>query len=80
MLVTASLATMLVATSGDVIHSVLMPELTVRGDVLSGHLLLISLSHPLAGLHSFQCSELCGILHGFMANAVSMKPLCLQLY
>lgn len=53
-------------TSGDVIHSWAMPVAGVKTDAVPGRLneLWIELDEP--GMYYGQCSELCGVLHGFM--------------
>lgn len=53
-------------TSEDVIHSWAMPPAGVKTDAVPGRLneLWIELDEP--GMYYGQCSELCGVLHGFM--------------
>ncbi len=53
-------------TSTDVIHSWAMPVAGVKTDAIPGRLneLWIELDEP--GMYYGQCSELCGVLHGFM--------------
>jgi len=53
-------------TSSDVLHAWAVPELGIKIDAIPGRL-----SHSLTlvrrpGLFYGQCSELCGIAHGFM--------------
>ena len=58
--------TRLVMTSEDVIHSWAMPVAGVKTDAVPGRLneLWLELDEP--GMYYGQCSELCGVLHGFM--------------
>jgi len=56
----------LLVTSNDVIHSFAIPSLALKLDAIPGRLnstgLLITRPSTFYG----QCSELCGVLHGFM--------------
>jgi cytochrome c oxidase subunit 2 len=56
----------LLVTSNDVIHSFAIPSLALKLDAIPGRLnstgILITRSSTFYG----QCSELCGVLHGFM--------------
>ena len=56
----------LLTTSGDVIHSLALPSLGIKGDGipgrLNGHSILINRS----GTYFGQCSELCGVNHAFI--------------
>jgi cytochrome c oxidase subunit 2 len=56
----------LIITSADVIHSVGIPSLGIKMDALPGRLnqTFILINRP--GVYYGKCSELCGILHGFM--------------
>ena len=53
-------------TSQDVIHSWAMPVAGIKTDAVPGRLneLWLELDEP--GMYYGQCSELCGVLHGFM--------------
>jgi cytochrome c oxidase subunit 2 len=53
-------------TSGDVLHSFAIPSLGVKTDACPGRLNQISLFIKRSGIHFGQCSELCGVHHGFM--------------
>ena len=53
-------------TASDVLHSWAMPSLGVKIDAVPGRLneIWIHINEP--GVYYGQCSELCGVLHGFM--------------
>jgi len=53
-------------TSDDVLHSWAVPSFAVKTDVCPGRLSEISLNIHRLGAYSGQCSEICGINHGFM--------------
>jgi cytochrome c oxidase subunit 2 len=53
-------------TSGDVLHSWAVPSLGVKIDACPGRLNQVSLFIKREGTFYGQCSELCGINHGFM--------------
>jgi len=56
----------LVITSTDVIHSWAVPSIGVKVDAVPGRLNHISLFLERRGIFYGQCSELCGVNHGFM--------------
>lgn len=56
----------LIATSGDVIHSLACPSLAIKCDAYPGRLNQISLFVNREGTFYGQCSEICGILHSSM--------------
>jgi cytochrome c oxidase subunit II len=60
-------------TADDVIHSWAVPQFGVKVDAVPGRLnqLWISVERP--GVYYGQCSELCGINHGFMPITVEAK-------
>jgi len=63
-------------TSGDVLHSWAVPSLGTKTDAIPGRLnqALLLLTRP--GTFFGQCSELCGVQHGFMpicVESVSLK-------
>jgi len=63
-------------TSGDVLHSWAIPSLGVKTDACPGRLNQVSLFIKRDGVFFGQCSELCGINHGFMpivVEAVSIE-------
>jgi cytochrome c oxidase subunit 2 len=53
-------------TSGDVLHSFAIPSLGVKTDACPGRLNQVSLFIKREGVYYGQCSELCGVNHGFM--------------
>lgn len=57
-------------TSGDVIHSWAVPSLGVKTDAVPGRLQETWMEIEKEGVYYGQCSELCGIDHGFMPIAV----------
>lgn len=61
-------------TSADVIHSWAMPSMAVKTDAVPGRLneTWIQIERP--GMYYGQCSELCGVLHGFMPIAIKALP------
>ena len=61
----------LLITGRDVIHNWAIPSLGVKCDGLPGRLNQISLFIKREGLFYGQCSELCGVNHGFM-------PICVE--
>jgi cytochrome c oxidase subunit 2 len=63
-------------TSADVLHSWAVPALGVKMDAVPGRLNQVSLFIKRHGVYYGQCSELCGVNHGFMpicVHAVNMK-------
>jgi len=69
----------LVITGGDVIHSWAVPSLGVKVDAIPGRLNQVNLNIKYSGLFFGQCSELCGVNHGFMPIAVNaINPLVFQ--
>nr|QUQ05883.1 cytochrome c oxidase subunit 2 [Neoconidiobolus thromboides] len=55
-----------IVTSTDVIHSLAVPSLGVKIDAIPGRLNQSSFLIKREGVYYGQCSELCGIYHGFM--------------
>jgi cytochrome c oxidase subunit 2 len=55
-----------IVTSADVIHSFGVPSLGMKVDAIPGRLNETSFSINRPGVYYGQCSELCGVLHGFM--------------
>lgn len=53
-------------TGGDVIHSWAMPNFGVKMDAVPGHLNETWFEAKEVGVYYGQCSELCGVNHGFM--------------
>jgi cytochrome c oxidase subunit 2 len=57
-------------SSADVLHSWAVPSLGVKCDAIPGRLNQISLFIQREGVFYGQCSELCGVQHGFMPIVV----------
>lgn len=57
-------------TGGDVIHSWAMPNFGVKLDAVPGHLNETWFQADVEGTYYGQCSELCGVRHGFMPITV----------
>nr|WBU10892.1 cytochrome c oxidase subunit 2 [Malassezia sp.] len=60
-----------VVTGQDVIHSFALPSLGIKIDAVPGRLNQVAAIIEREGMFYGQCSELCGILHGFM-------PICVE--
>lgn len=65
----------ILVTSTDVIHSWTIPTLGIKLDAVPGRVnqLVVDL-YPRYGTFWGQCSELCGVMHGFMPIEVSIVP------
>ncbi len=59
-------------TSADVLHSWAVPSLGIKIDACPGRLNRVPLYVKREGLFYGQCSEICGILHGFMPILVQV--------
>jgi heme/copper-type cytochrome/quinol oxidase subunit 2 len=68
----------LLVTSNDVIHSFAVPSLSLKVDAIPGRLNSTGLIIQRESSYYGQCSELCGILHGFMP--ISIKGVDLLTY
>nr|YP_010726691.1 cytochrome c oxidase subunit 2 [Cystoclonium purpureum f. stellatum]WDY85178.1 cytochrome c oxidase subunit 2 [Cystoclonium purpureum f. stellatum] len=60
----------LIVTAADVLHSWAVPSLGVKCDAIPGRLNQTSLFIKRNGIYYGQCSEICGINHGFMPIVV----------
>jgi heme/copper-type cytochrome/quinol oxidase subunit 2 len=60
----------LITTSSDVLHSWAVPALGVKIDAVPGRLNQFWIVTDRPGTFYGQCSELCGVNHGFMPIAV----------
>ena len=58
--------TRVLVTSSDVLHSWAVPSLGVKVDAVPGRLNQLSLEIKREGTYYGQCSEICGVNHGFM--------------
>jgi cytochrome c oxidase subunit 2 len=56
----------LIITGADVIHSFAVPSLGLKIDAVPGRLNQSSIIAERTGLYFGQCSEICGVWHGFM--------------
>lgn len=65
----------LIVTARDVIHSFAVPSLGLKLDALPGRLNQTSVLINRDGVYFGQCSELCGILHGFMPIVIQSVSL-----
>lgn len=73
----------LIITAGDVLHSWAIPSLGIKMDAVPGRLNQASVFIKRPGKFYGQCSELCGINHGFMpivVHAVSFNEYVTWLY
>lgn len=61
-------------TSNDVIHSWCIPSFGIKMDAIPGRLNQVLLTTPYFGTSWGQCSELCGVNHGFMPIEVRVIP------
>lgn len=65
----------LIVTSADVLHSWAVPSLGIKMDACPGRLNQVSLFIKREGTFYGQCSEICGVNHGFMPIKVdALKP------
>lgn len=56
----------LIVTGSDVIHSFAMPSVGLKLDCIPGRLNQASILLEREGVFYGQCSEICGVYHGFM--------------
>nr|YP_009774154.1 cytochrome c oxidase subunit 2 [Caulacanthus okamurae]QIZ74771.1 cytochrome c oxidase subunit 2 [Caulacanthus okamurae] len=64
-----------IVTAADVLHSWAVPSLGVKCDAIPGRLNQTSLFIKRQGIYYGQCSEICGINHGFMPIVVEAVSL-----
>ena len=64
----------LIITAADVIHSFAVPSLWVKMDAVPGRLNEKAFTIEKPGVYYGQCSELCGVHHGFMPIAIEALP------
>lgn len=62
-------------TSADVLHSWAIPSLGVKVDACPGRLNQVAIFVKREGIYYGQCSEICGVNHGFMPICVEAVPL-----
>lgn len=65
----------LLISSSDVLHSFAIPSLGLKVDAVPGRLNQLSLYIKRNGFYYGQCSELCGVNHGFMPISLRVVPL-----
>ncbi len=63
-----------IVSAADVLHSWAVPSLGIKCDAIPGRLIK-PLFYKKRGLYYGQCSEICGINHGFMPIVVEAIPL-----
>lgn len=63
-----------IITSYDVLHAWSVPELGIKIDAVPGRLNQFVTLAIKPGLYYGQCSELCGVAHGFMPIVVQVVP------
>lgn len=63
-----------IVTAEDVLHSWAVPALGVKIDAVPGRLSQVGLYIKHAGVFYGQCSELCGVGHGFMPIVIKAVP------
>lgn len=56
----------LLVSSADVLHSFAMPSMAIKCDAIPGRINQAALYALRAGIYYGQCSEICGLQHGFM--------------
>lgn len=64
----------LLVTAADVLHSWTVPSFGLKVDACPGRLNQVNLYIKRAGLFFGQCSEICGVNHGFMPIAIVALP------
>ena len=62
-------------TSSDVLHSWALPELGIKVDAVPGRLNQAVTMCSNLGVYFGQCSELCGVSHGFMPIKINIVTL-----
>jgi cytochrome c oxidase subunit 2 len=64
----------LIITGADVLHSFAVPSLGLKLDAVPGRLNQVSFLAERPGIFYGQCSEICGVWHGFMPIVVEAVP------
>jgi cytochrome c oxidase subunit 2 len=65
----------LLVTAADVLHSWAVPSFGIKVDACPGRLSQASLFIKRQGVYYGQCSEICGVNHGFMPIVVRAVPI-----
>ena len=60
-------------SAGDVIHALALPGLGLKIDAIPSRVTEQFVSISSCGLFRGQCSELCGVLHGFMPLGICVS-------
>ena len=60
----------IIVTSSDVLHSFAVPSFGIKSDACPGRLNQASILAERTGVFYGQCSEICGVYHGFMPIVV----------
>lgn len=61
-------------TAGDVLHSFTIPSMGFKKDAVPGKTNQVYAKVDKSGVYYGQCSELCGVDHGFMPIAIEVVP------
>lgn len=64
---------LLSVTSTDVIHSFALPNFGIKVDAIPGRITSVRINSFMEGIFYGQCSELCGVKHGFMPIVVEFQ-------
>lgn len=64
----------LIVTASDVLHSWAVPQFGVKMDAVPGRLNAVPIFVEREGIYYGQCSEICGVYHGFMPIRVEVVP------
>jgi cytochrome c oxidase subunit 2 len=75
MIIPVNVAINCAITSTDVIHSWSVPQLGIKVDAIPGRVNNVMLHTFIESIFTGQCSELCGVKHGFMPIVVESVPL-----
>lgn len=65
---------LIILKSADVIHGFWVPSFGIKVDAIPGYLRKTWIKVEKPGIYRGQCSELCGVGHGFMPIVVDAKP------
>ena len=65
----------IIITSADVLHSWAIPSLGIKMDAVPGRLNQVSTFIKRNGIFFGQCSEICGLYHGYMPIVVEALPM-----
>lgn len=74
LIVPAGKPVMLRMTSRDTLHSHFIPDFRVKEDSMPGRVTYLWFYPTKPGEHLVTCAEYCGVMHGYMAGRVIVKP------